>query len=102
MKEANDEKEIKLKEVDTNYREKEREGNQLLLDNRTFQMTMNTNLAEVRVSLKIKTEELDRMNNIYEETLSNLKAHKIENEMLREKVNLLKGEYYKSEANSKD
>lgn len=36
------------------------------------------------------------MGGIYQETLSNLKAHKLENEMLREKVNLLKAEFYKS------
>ena len=42
------------------------------------------------------------MNNIYHETLGNLNAHKLENEMLREKLNVVKGEYYKSEANGKE
>jgi progesterone-induced-blocking factor 1 len=67
-----------------------------------FQRKIETDMAETRVSLKIKTEELDRVSNIYQETLSNLKAHKLENEMLKEKVNLLKAEFYKSEANAKD
>jgi progesterone-induced-blocking factor 1 len=32
---------------------------------------------------------------MYEDTLANLKATKHENEMLREKINVLKAEYYK-------
>ena len=73
-----------------------------MIDSRGFQRKFDGDLAENRINLKIKTEELDRVNNIYQETLGNLKAHKIENEMLREKLNCLKGEYYKAEANSKD
>ena len=38
---------------------------------------------------------MERVDNIYEETLANLKACKHENEMLREKINVLKSEYYK-------
>lgn len=77
LKESVDEKDIRLKETETHLREKVRETDQLLVDNRSFQRRMETDLAETRVSLRIKSEELDRINNIYEETLSNLKAHKI-------------------------
>ena len=35
---------------------------------------------------RLKCEELDRLSNIYEENLANLKATKLENEMIREKL----------------
>lgn len=47
-------------------------------------------------------EDLERINNIYEDTLANLKATKHENEMLREKINVLKTEYYKCQVEAKE
>lgn len=102
LKEAIDEKDIRLETAERDLRERSKQLEQDLIDHRAFQRKMETDLAETRVSLKIKTEEADRLGGIYQETLSGLKAHKLENEMLREKVNLLKGEFYKSEANAKD
>ena len=52
-------------------------------------------MSEQRIQLRLKIEDLERLNNIYEDTLANLKATKHENEMLREKINVLKTEYYK-------
>ena len=44
-------------------------------------------MSELRISQKC--EELDRLN-IYEENLANLKATKLENEMIQKVINLLK------------
>lgn len=73
-----------------------------MIDTRDFQRKFDGDLAETRIQLKIRTEELERVNSIYHETLGNLNAHKLENEMLREKLNVVKGEYYKAEANGKE
>jgi progesterone-induced-blocking factor 1 len=51
----------------------------MMIDTRSFQRKFDTDLSEARLSLKIKSEELDRINNIYQETLGNLNAHKLEN-----------------------
>jgi progesterone-induced-blocking factor 1 len=51
----------------------------MLIDTRSLQRKSETELSEARMLLKIKTEELDRVNNIYQETLANLTAHKLEN-----------------------
>lgn len=67
-----------------------------MIDTRDFQRKFDGDLSETRIQLRIRTEELERVNNIYHETLGNLNAHKLENEMLREKLNVVKGEYYKS------
>ena len=39
---------------------------------------------------------------MYEDKLANLKATKHENEMLREKINVLKAEYYKCQVEAKE
>ena len=58
-------------------------------------------MSELRLKLHIKTEELDRVQNYYEESLSKAKQLEAEKDMYKEKVNLLKAEYYKVEAKSK-
>jgi progesterone-induced-blocking factor 1 len=59
-------------------------------------------MSEIRVQYRLKAEEYERLQTIYEETLANLKATKVENEMLRDKLNVLKSEYYKAELSSKE
>jgi len=59
---------------------------------------VNGDLAEMRVQLALKSEGLERLQNIYEENLTILKVSKIENEMLREKQNILKSEFYQMES----
>lgn len=50
---------------------------------------METDLSELRIQLRLKSEELERTLNIHEDTLANLKSFKLENEMLRDKVTLI-------------
>ena len=73
-----------------------------MIDTREFHRKFDGDLAETRIQLKIRSEELDRVNSVYQETLGNLNAHKLENEMLREKLGVVKGEYYRAEANGRE
>ena len=59
---------------------------QILLDNRSLQRKLEGDMSELRIQFRIKSEELERISNIYDENLSNLKATNMENEMLRDKV----------------
>lgn len=79
LKEAIDEKEIKSENMERELRERTRENEQLTIETRQFQRKFDSDLSQARVSLKIKSEELDRINNIYQETLGNLNAHKLDN-----------------------
>eukprot|EP01017_Pseudomicrothorax_dubius_P034085 TRINITY_DN4630_c0_g1_i1.p1 TRINITY_DN4630_c0_g1~~TRINITY_DN4630_c0_g1_i1.p1 ORF type:complete len:634 (+),score=208.33 TRINITY_DN4630_c0_g1_i1:584-2485(+) len=101
LKENKQELEIKVDSLNLQLKEKQNSHDQLLLENRTIQRRVENDVAEARIQHRIKTEELDRMTHIYEETLASLKAAKLENDMLREKLNVLKAEYYKAEANGK-
>ena len=102
LKEAKEEVEIKKDNLEGSLKEKNYAYDQVLLDYRTLQRRIESDLSELRIQLRLKSEELDRIQNIYEDTLANLKANKHENEMLREKINILKSEYYKCQVDSKD
>jgi progesterone-induced-blocking factor 1 len=54
-------------------------------------------MADLRIQIRLKTEDAERSQNMYEEANANCKATKLENEMIREKLNVLKAEFYKSE-----
>lgn len=66
LREALDEKEIKSETLERELREKSKENEQLMIDTRSFQRKFDGDLSEARMSLKIKTEELDRISNIYQ------------------------------------
>ena len=40
---------------------------------------VESDFSEMRIQLRLKTEELERLSNIYDETLSNLKGSKLVN-----------------------
>ena len=74
----------------------------MLLEKSELQRKVENDFTELRIQLRLKVEELERANCIQEETLSSLKANKLENEMLREKLNVLKSEFYKLECSGKE
>lgn len=102
VKEAKEEQEIRRESLEGQLREKSHAYDQLMLDYRQLQRRLESDMSELRVQLRIKEEQMERVENIYEETLANLKAVKHENDMLREKINVLKSEYYKMQVDCKD
>lgn len=59
-------------------------------------------MSELRISHRIKTEELERMRIEYEDINGELKSYKGQNEMLKDKIALLRSEFFKSEAKAKE
>lgn len=47
-------------------KEKTREYDQMMIDQRDFQRKFDGDLAETRIQLRIKSEELERVNCIYQ------------------------------------
>ncbi len=66
-----------------------------MLENRNLARTIDNEMSDLRLTLRIKTEEFERLRMIQDDQDANLKSYKLENEMLREKLNILKSEYYK-------
>ena len=58
LKEAVEEKDLKLEITDRNLRDKNKEHEQLMIDTRDFQRKFDGDLSETRIQLKIRTEEL--------------------------------------------
>ena len=83
-------------------KEKQNGYDQLQIENRNLARRVDNDMSEIRIQYRLKCEEYERVQNIYDETLSNLKATTVENEMLRDKLNVLKSEYYKVELSQKD
>lgn len=102
VKENKDELELKVDNLTGQLKEKTKSYEALMIENRNMARRVEGDLSELRIQLRIKSEELERISNIYEETLTNLKSSKLENEMLRDKVNVLKSEYYKAELENKE
>ena len=98
LKDTKDELDHKLDQKDAQCKEKEKAYNSLLIENRCLQNQVSSDLADLRIKLSIKSEELDRTRNILEETTHHLKASKHAQEMTYEQLTVLKGEYYKEQA----
>ncbi|CAD8109310.1 unnamed protein product [Paramecium primaurelia] len=102
LKDAKEEIQLRKDNLEGQVKEKSTLYDHLLIDYRNLQRKLDGDLSEQRIQLRLKIEELDRVQNIYEDTLANLKATKHENEMLREKINVLKAEYYKCQVEAKE
>lgn len=102
LKDNKEELETKIDQLTAQNKEKQKAFEDILEENRTLQRRVNHDLSEIRIQLRIKTDELERMQALYEEAQANYKNMKLENDMLKEKNTVLKGEYYKLEANIKE
>ena len=65
LQEQKEEHELKGQQNENRLKEKEREYNQLLLENSSMAQRVDNDMAELRVSYRLKTEELLRVNAIY-------------------------------------
>ena len=72
------------------------------MDNRNLQRKVDHDLSELRIQLRLRTDELDKTQTLYEECNNNVKALKLENDKQREKINIIKSEYYRLEASMKE
>jgi progesterone-induced-blocking factor 1 len=59
-------------------------------------------MSDLRVNYRVRSEELERLRIDYEDGRNDLRACKAENEMLKEKMSVLRSEFFKAEAKSKD
>ncbi|KAL4511807.1 hypothetical protein ABPG72_012652 [Tetrahymena utriculariae] len=102
LRDAKEEVDIKSESLTGQLREKQSAYEGLLIENRTLQKRVESDMAELRIQVRLKSEELERISNLYEENLTNIKAQRLENEMLREKMIVLRQEYYKAENSQKE
>lgn len=63
-----------------------------------MQKSTDEEIGNLRVSLRARDEETQRVTHLYEENMLLVKETKMESESLRAKIDVLKTEYYKVEA----
>ena len=98
LNEAKDSSERKLLRCEQDLKDKSEAYDMLLLEFRANQNRLEESLQELRSELRIKSENLERTHNIYEDTIKTLRHSKEENELLKAKVDLFRQEFYKSES----
>jgi progesterone-induced-blocking factor 1 len=96
--EAKEAAERKLLRLEQDYKDKSEAYDMLMLEFRSTQNRMEESLQELRSELRIKSEDLERTHNIYEDTLNAHRHSREENELLKAKVDVLRQEFYKSES----
>ena len=67
-----------------------------------MQRATDEELGQLRVASRAKDEEVRRVTHLYEENMLLVKETKMESESLRAKIDVLKTEYYKVEAVSRE
>jgi len=92
-------KNIKLEKI---IKDKEESLEFLNNEIRNLNKKTDEEIAYLRIQLKIKSEELDRITNIYEENSNLMKILKAENESLKDKLDILRTELISKEATFKE
>eukprot|EP00358_Blepharisma_japonicum_P001834 CAMPEP_0202953056 /NCGR_PEP_ID=MMETSP1395-20130829/43071_1 /ASSEMBLY_ACC=CAM_ASM_000871 /TAXON_ID=5961 /ORGANISM="Blepharisma japonicum, Strain Stock R1072" /LENGTH=404 /DNA_ID=CAMNT_0049665351 /DNA_START=765 /DNA_END=1975 /DNA_ORIENTATION=+ len=97
LKESKEEAELKLSRLEQDYKDKCDAYDAIMIEFRNMQKKLEEQLQELRSELRLKTDNLERTHNVYEDTIKALRHSKAENEMLKEKVDVLRQEFYKAE-----
>lgn len=71
-------------------------------ENKDFNNKFENEASELRINYRIKSEELERLRIDSEDKNAELRGLKDQNEMLKDKIAILRSEFFKAEAKSKD
>lgn len=96
--EAKDESDMRLAKAERDLLEKTKAYDEILIEYRKIERMIDSEIGDVKLQLRLKTDELMRISSIYEENLSLCKELKIENASMKEKLDLVKNDYYRLEA----
>jgi len=98
LKEQKEDLEIKNDSVSTQLREKQIQYEELLREGKSWQTKIENDGSELRINYRIKVEECERIRLDLEEYRDETKTLKSENEMLKDKIALLRSEFFKAES----
>ena len=83
--------------LDQDLRDRSSAYNDLMLELRSLQRSCDEEIGKLKLSLVSKSDETLRIMHLYEDNMVLVKDLKLENEAMKQKVELLKEEYYKLE-----
>lgn len=98
LRERKDEQERQIDKLRSDLREKTKAYEEVLFEYRNLQKNGDMELGQLKLDVRAKHDEVVRMRHLYEDNLISVKELKLENEALRNKLEVLKCEYYKLES----
>jgi len=98
---AKDELEIKLAKTEQDLKDKSIQYEELLNEYRILQKRLDEECSSLRLEVRFKTDEVTKLTAQNEETTHKYKESQIELQALRDKLDVLRSEYYKVESNSR-
>ncbi len=98
LTDAKEEDDARLAKTEQDLKDKNAEYESLLLEHRTLQKRLDEECAGLRLEFRFKTDEATKMTALYEEHLHKYKEGQVENQALKDKLDLMRSEYYKLES----
>ena len=98
LKDSKDESDSRVLRLEAEIKEKDESYNDLLIEHRKLESRVSSEVNELRMQARMKTDEYQRISNLYEDNLILVKETKIENEHIRTKLEIVKQDYYKLES----
>lgn len=98
LREAKEESEMRLAKTERDLSEKTASYDEILVEYRKIERMVDEEIGDVKLELRLKRDEAQRITHLYEENLSLVKELKLENAVLKEKLDLVKNDYYRLEA----
>ncbi|CAI2385600.1 unnamed protein product [Moneuplotes crassus] len=98
LQEAKEESDMRLAKAERDLLEKTKSYDEILVEYRKIERMVDSEIGDVKLELRLKSDELHRVSSVYEENLSLVKELKIENAAMKEKLDLIKNDYYRLEA----
>ena len=101
QRESRDELERRVTKLEQDLQSKSKSYEELLFEFRSLQRSGDEEIGTLKLASKSKADELVRVTHLYEDNMVLVKELKLENENLKQKIDVLKGEYYKLESLSR-
>lgn len=101
FKERKDESERRVVKLEQDLKDKSKSYEEILVEFRQLQRAGDEELGNLKLAVRSKSDELNRIQNMYEDNMLLVKEVKMENEVLKQKIDVLKSEYYKLESTNR-
>lgn len=101
LRDRKDDLERRNHKLETDLREKNKNYEDLIFEFRQLQKTGDEEMGHLKLDVRSKQDQVNRIQHLYEDNLLLVKETKLENEALRAKLDILKSEYYKLESTAR-
>lgn len=72
-----------------------------MIEFRQLQRAGDEEIGSLKLAVRSRADEFNRIQHLYEDNLALVKELKLENEAYKQKLDVLKSEYYKVESNAR-